>query len=510
MKGTPTVRESEHLDATVRYLQQRFVFLKRRAFGLDVGLGAAAVGLVAAVVMPLAGWSIPHSAVYAAIFAGAGLVFGIWAWRVRVSALPVLQRADLVLGLQERLSTAYEYVHHNASHPFVPSLTAEAERVASQVDPRVVFPSRIPRRVWAIPVLLAALIGLSRLDIVPLQFNELAEEVVSEDVVREGKRLERWGHRLEELAKQQRLDRSLILARRMQNLGRQMQHESGEKSQAAQRISTLSQYLQRMQQELRERALLSEMGAMMAQDVLMSGKSLKQELHDILQLLRHDTLPREMTTVAEQGILRLSHHLGQNPDLQRLVQSLRAGNVKAARQLLEDIIQQQQAAEELEYLERARRALEYSSRSIQRDGDGDAPVSGRQRDGDSVVSNLPFDFDDEAMSEDMPGMEDFATPGFDQGFGSARNQRKDFSHLLSESQSAVSQVPVKSGEGAMRLAYIRYLPMQNKANEPVEQVVVRYQHVAEEVLSQEAIPRRYREQIKQYFLAIGMMPQDKR
>jgi hypothetical protein len=40
-------------------------------------------------------------------------------------------------------------------------------------------------------------------------------------------------------------------------------------------------------------------------------------------------------------------------------------------------------------------------------------------------------------------------------------------------------------------------------------VVVRYQHAAEEVLSQEQIPQAYREQIKQYFLAIGMVPDTK-
>ena len=77
MKGTPTVHE--RLDTTVRYLQQRFVFLKRRAFGLDLGLGVAGAGLIAALVMPLTGWSISHLAVYAVILAGAVLVFVAWA-----------------------------------------------------------------------------------------------------------------------------------------------------------------------------------------------------------------------------------------------------------------------------------------------------------------------------------------------------------------------------------------------------------------------------------------------
>jgi hypothetical protein len=61
----------------------------------------------------------------------------------------------------------------------------------------------------------------------------------------------------------------------------------------------------------------------------------------------------------------------------------------------------------------------------------------------------------------------------------------------------------------MRLSYVRNLPLQNEARAPIEQVTVRYQRAAEEVLSQEQLPWDYREQIKQYFLAIGMAPEAK-
>jgi hypothetical protein len=502
------VVEHNKLDAAVRRLQQRYVRLKWRAVGLDVCLGLALAGLLATVMIPLAGWAVSLLAVYGVLLAGAVLIFAGLAWRVRVSGLTVLQCADRVLRLQERLSTAYEYLHLGPGNVFVPGLVAEAERVAPQVDPRVVFPARFPRRIWAIPVLFVAIVGLARLDIAPLQFEDLASDEVAQEVTREGQRLERWGRRLEELAKQQRLDRSLILARHMQNLGRRLQREGGEKSQVAERISTLSQYLHRMQEELRERALMSEAGAMMAHDVLVSGKSVKQELQDILQLLQRDELPREMATVAEQGVLRLSQRLGQNPAMEQLVQSLRAGNVKAARQLLQDIIQRQQVAEEMEHLERARRALEYSSREIQRGEPGEAPTTASPETGDRLTSGAPLDFDGESMGEDMPSLEDFASPGFDEGFGAARSTRQGSEKRLRESDQSPSQVQVKSGEGAMRLGYVRYLPVQNEAHEPIEQVVVKYQHAAEEVLSQEKIPRSYREQIKQYFLAIGMMPEN--
>jgi hypothetical protein len=295
----------------------------------------------------------------------------------------------------------------------------------------------------------------------------------------------------------------------MQDLGRRLQREGGEKTQVTQRISTLSQYLQRMQQELQERTLMSEASLMSTQDVLVSGKSVKQELQDILQLLQHEALPREMTSVAEQGLLRLGRQIGQHPELERLVQSLRAGNVEAAKQLLQDLLQQQQASEELEHLDRARRALEYSSRTIQRGAPGETSGSETADPGETVNGDTSGDRQDGMMAEDMSDMEDFGGPGVEEGIGTSRHTREDTARLLRESEQPASQVPVRSGEGAMRLGYMRYLPMQNEVREPLEKVVVRYQQAAEEVLTQEQIPRDYREQIKHYFLAIGMAPEVK-
>jgi hypothetical protein len=266
-----------------------------------------------------------------------------------------------------------------------------------------------------------------------------------------------------------------------------------------------------MQQELHERALMTNAGGLGAQDVMMSGKSLKQELQDILKLLQNDQLPREMATIAEQGVRRLSQHLGANPDLERLTQSLRAGNLSAARQLLQDILQQQQAAEELEHLERARQALQYSSRSIQQGGEAHQSRSKNATQfGDNVTDTAPLEFDDEESSEDMPAMDDEASPGFDEGFGASRHARSGPNSRLRESALPLSRVTVKQGEGDMRLAYIRHLPMQNEARMPREQIIVQYQQQAEDVLSQEHIPRSYREQVKQYFLAIGMLSENKR
>lgn len=497
---------SRHLKTVSYQLQQRYVLLKRMILAGDVLLIAIVAAFLATVGMALFGWPISRLLLYGAMFVLALAVWLILAWRVRISPLPVLITADHQLGLQERLSTAYEYVERQPQNPFVPSLTASAEQAARQVDPRHVFPFRMPQRLWCIPLIFIALIVLTQVHMTPLQFESWGRAEVSDEVLTEGKRIERWGRQLEALAQQEKLDRSLILARHMQDLGRRLQRQEGEEGQASERINTLSQYLQRMQQELRERSLMGGTGEMAVQEVLASGKSVKQELQDILNLLRNDTLPKEMRQVAEQSVQRLSRVMRQSSELSQLMQSLQAGNVAAARQLLQDLLQKQQAAEEMEHLERARQALQYSSRAI-RQGDSEKGAGGELQPGQQpqrADAGAGEDYDDETMSEDMPGMEDFATPGYSGDVGFSGHSRSGSQQPLRESEQPASQVQVKSGEGDMRLSYVRSLPLQNEAKVPLAQAVVPYQRAAEEVLTQEQIPRGYREQIKQYFLAIGM------
>ncbi|HEY7491544.1 MAG TPA: hypothetical protein VIH59_10610, partial [Candidatus Tectomicrobia bacterium] len=226
--------EQSNLDITARRLQRRFVALRRCALGLDVVLGAVLAGFLATLGIALTGWSVAFPVVYGVMAAGALLVFLWLARRIRIAGLAVLISADRQLRLQERLSTAYEYLEQHAHNRFVPSLAAEAERVAPQVDTRVVFPTRLPRRLWGIPLLVAATVVLFKLEVTPWRFDDMGQQDVTPEVAREGKRLEQWGQRLEQLAQQERLDRSLILARHMQDLGRRLQREGGEKTQVTQ------------------------------------------------------------------------------------------------------------------------------------------------------------------------------------------------------------------------------------------------------------------------------------
>ena len=499
--------QSGLLEQAVTRLQRRYRFLRRVRRFLDTALAGLAAACLATALVTAGVWTAPLPTVYALLALAALGVILCLGWPGRGSPLDMLTAADRTLRSRERLSTAYEYGRQHADHPFNAALMTEADRLAPRVEPHQVLPLRLPRRLWAIPALLVVTLALHWTEMPTWSFDTLGDAAFSRQAVREGQRLEQWGNELERLARQEHLDRSLVLARQLQNLGKHLQDERAPQNAFTDRIATLSDYLQRLREELRERALMSGMGQLAVRDVLPSGKSLKQELQDVLKLLQDEAPPRDRVAAAEQSLQRLRQQTGGRPapELEALLQNLRAGDVQAARQLLREVIEQRQASEELQHLERARRALEYASRSLRQQAEGQAsadPVPGAQQ----TQSDFdPRNFGGEFMMEDLYGMEEFSAPGSDAGYGVSTRTEASPEQALRESEQPMSHVELSSSSGPTRLHYMRRLPVVNAAQVPVAEVAVQYQQAAEEVLTHEDIPRGYREQIKQYFLSLGMV-----
>ena len=501
------MHRSGPLEQAVTRLQRRHRYLRRLRRSLDTALAGLAAACLATALVTAGVWTAPLPVVYAVLaLATLGVILCL-SWPGRGSPLDILAAADRTLRSRERLSTAYEYGQQHADHPFNAALMDEADRLAPRVEPRQVMPLRLPRRLWAIPVLLLATFTLHWIEAPTWSFDTLGDAEFNRQAVREGQRLEQWGNELERLARQDHLDRSLILARQLQNLGKHLQDEQAPQDAFTDRIATLSDYLRRLREELRERALMSGMGQLAVRDTLPSGKSLKQELQDVLKLLQDEAPPRDRVAAAEQSLQRLQQQAGGRPvpEFESVLQNLRAGDVQAARQLLREVIEQQQASEELQHLERARRALEYASRSLQQRAEGqpggDPAPGARQMPSDFD----PRDFGGEFLMEDLYGMEEFSAPGSDAGYGVSTRVDDRPEQALRESEQPMSHVELSSSPGPTRLQYMRRLPMVNEAQVPVEEAAVQYQQAAEEVLTHEDIPRGYREQIKQYFLSLGMV-----
>lgn len=495
------------LEQAVRRLQRRHRFLQRIRRALDTALVGLAAACLAAALTTSGIWTAPLPAVYALLTLATLCVIFCLAWPGRGSPLDLLIAADRSLRSSEQLSTAYEYEQRQADHPFRGALMSEAHRLAPRVEPRQVLRLRLPRRLWALPALLVAAFALHWVDAPTLSFDTIGDADFSRQMAREGHRLEQWGNELEQLARHEHLDRSLVLARQLQNLGKHLQDEEAPRDAFTDRIATLSDYLQRLRRELRERALLGGTDQLAAGDTLPSGKNLKQELQDVLNLLQDESPSRSRVAAAEQSLRRLRQQVGgaPMPELESLLQNLRSGDVQAVRQLLREAIDQRQASEELQHLERARRALEYASRNLQQRAEGQP--AGQAAPGARQAQNDfdPRNFGGEFMMEDLYGMEEFSAPGSDAGYGVSTRVDTRPGQTLRESEQPVSHVELSRGVGPTRLQYMRRLPMINEAQVPEEEVAVQYRQAAEEVLTHEDVPRAYREQIKQYFLSLGMV-----
>src|SRR5262245_10241984 len=183
--------EHHNLERAAQWVQQRIVYRRCWELGLDVLRVGVFVALLATLLTALLGWAIPRFVLYGAIAVGAGVIFVLLARRIRIAALDVLIRADRVCGCHAALSTAYEYLQQHTTNPFVPGLASVAEQLAPRIEAHRVFPTRMPRRVWGIPLLLGATLVLFMLKLTPLHFDGDHAPEVARNVSRTGQHLEK-------------------------------------------------------------------------------------------------------------------------------------------------------------------------------------------------------------------------------------------------------------------------------------------------------------------------------
>jgi hypothetical protein len=112
------------------------------------------------------------------------------------------------------------------------------------------------------------------------------------------------------------------------------------------------------------------------------------------------------------------------------------------------------------------------------------------------------------MSDDFEGGDflDSEGAGSNSSVGSGRGVERETSRSrLAEPNAPASKLTGQSGEGGIRRAYVRALPLKADATVPLEEVVATYQRRAEESLSREDVPLSSRDFVKAYFLSIGLV-----
>jgi hypothetical protein len=503
----------EILQRTARSLERRAHWVRRRTLLLHALFIGLCLCLALAIWHRFDPWPISRLIELGlgalALSAVVALIIGL---RSRADPLGLLIRADRVLRLKERLSTAYELAMSSQGHPLRPVVLQEAARVARSVNPFRVIPSTTPRTLRWTPFLLLAIVLVLVADfgmILPASLIN-GDDRSSSALYEQGQQLERLGKRLESEARQRGLERSLEAARRMQNLGQRLQNEKINEREAMARVNSLAEYVRNLEEELKKMAVLEDVSASKVREVMVNQANVSGEVQRLLGMMGRGKLsPNEMRNLQDR-LQSLGQHGTMDERLSEALNQLRDGDLEGAREMLENYLLQDQLAQDFEHLQRAERALDGSfdhglDAGEERDLEHPRSESGEYSDDDMASdprggnAGLPGDFEGEDYLN-SEGMGSNSSVGSGRGVDSEAPRSR-----VAETNAPASRLTGQSGEGGVRRSYVRALPLKADASIPLEEVLTTYQRRAEESLLREEIPPNNRDLVRAYFLAIGLV-----
>ncbi|RMF84099.1 MAG: hypothetical protein D6736_20015, partial [Nitrospinota bacterium] len=252
-------------------------------------------------------------------------------------------------------------------------------------------------------------------------------------------------------------------------------------------------------------------------EVLTARENLAQELEQILQMLAQGQLSPAELGKAERNLEQLLalKEGALSDELRKALETLRSGDVKGAQEILKTLLRQQQLAEDYDNLKKAEETLQKSAQTL-----GKLPSTlpddqgAEYAEGGGMMSDTG-EIDPNAMRGTAEGEDDMAG-GWSEGDsrvisrrpGSASGPEKEGARQPLEDREGsplASKIEGQTGEGDIHRVYIKALPLPAQSSLPLEEVMVRYRQSVEEMMVKEDIPLPYREYIRNYFLAIGLV-----
>jgi hypothetical protein len=206
--------------------------------GLLAGLAAATIAALAVrlVPMPYSLWQVSGAVIAIALITA--LAVG---WRRRPDALAVTIHADLMLRLNQRLSTAWEIMTIRDNGELAERLAVQAVKAELPARPGLVFPVRVNRWGVLLPLPAAALLLVSVLDLNSTQPTVPRE--VDERVIGEGQRLSAFARAMQARAKRDALTHSTRQAAGLERLGARMESGALSRGQALEQLRQIGRSL---------------------------------------------------------------------------------------------------------------------------------------------------------------------------------------------------------------------------------------------------------------------------
>jgi hypothetical protein len=427
----------------------------------------------------------------------AALVIGL---ARRSTFLDVLIDIDRRLGLQDRVSTAYEYFKLKKKTEFSELLVNDAAIKLHQISRQQLLPARFSvLHLLAIVLLLINIFLHSGILFTP-GFQPTRREL--EKIEAAGRLLKDYMiKRIGDKTAAQSAPRSEH-AKKLKQISHKLRDGSPS---FEQRLGALNSFLQeiegeqaRLAQELSARldsAAIEQLPIPKAPDLANLSSSQLEKLKRLLNTMPDNRLPDSI----DQNIESLQELESIETLLSRIIDDLKAGRAKTDDSVQTDRLQGQRAPHSTKTPENQTDepdgqypAAKFSNRNPKA---GDRVDQGNFADGPRSEDNLP------------DGIE--PPPGYSDDAGNAKShQESQTGRELEKTQTPATQDKPASSPAKTYLIAIRALTDIGEAGVREEDILRTYRKEVESVLKKEDIPANYREYIKNYFISIGINTED--
>jgi len=399
------------------------------------------------------------------VLAAAVIFAAAWALAAPIDRQQQLINTDRRLGLEERLSTANEYLEKAGDNLFFPLLIEDAVarmRKARNIEKSRLFKAVYTGRLKYYPLLIAGILILSILKPGPGTADELMDL---------GQRIESSSGLLAARAGEKSLEDTLF--EEMRRFGEELQKGRVAEQEALERAAEMADLLQQRIENL-ERSSLNLEQNKGADSMGLPGdegdiSELEKEFMDLQGVelhaldLQEQSGPELMQSKTEES--ELMHSKPEELAQADLLAELE--DLNAVRELLKNFLSEP----------KGKKALS-------------APP-------DSMAGgSLKEEGEESAEQKGTAGVA---------GNEKVKDQRDRAKPLLESSDQGVSRVEGAADWEETQKIFLRSLPPGGESTIPEEKKLIDFRREVEEVIRKEEVPLNYREYIKNYFLKIGLV-----
>ncbi|MFT5446785.1 MAG: hypothetical protein ACI9DC_001960 [Gammaproteobacteria bacterium] len=477
--------------------------------------------------LPLSPWATTSGLLFLALCIAAGI-----AWTHRPDELEVAIRADLELNLQQRLSTAWEFMEQAENQRTTPTNDADSDwmnldevlaaqavraRLPSYARVRQMFAVRANTFAVMTPVALIALVLVGMFD--PDASNRGARVESDAMVISEGVRLRDYGRRMQARARQRELPRSARQSERVQELGNRMLSGALSRDEALTRLRDLDSDLDNEQRAALNQGSETNVGPLsttsLGNRVQPQGISAQDMLQQMLDgLIKPGESNRQMlnsdpSVLARSGV--------SSEELRNALSQFAAGERKALEDVLEKMARSNRAGRDAGELGNAReqiaRARESLGDALARTDDEQSPFTGTAQAGQQEAAGGSGRSDASDAFGDDAGEFGHSMPG-GRGEGPVKRQQPPENRELRVIESGPTlRAAGQIRDGDVFVSEGRVLPRASDAQIDMARIDAQYTQQLEQVMANERYPLHYKEFIRRYFLNLsegGSSPPDVR